>query len=60
MGRAAPEMDLVHRGIVFLCQECHGDLEPVQHRGRYADCWECRDCGCLWVYTERGWERLTR
>lgn len=48
------------RNIIFLCQECGGDLEPrrvgVSERCTY----ECLQCRVLFVYGEAGWERAER
>lgn len=46
------------RNIVFLCQECKGDLEPGWVHGAELKVWECVSCRCRWVYTAAGWEHV--
>lgn len=56
--RTVPHRVMDH--IVFLCQECRGDLEPAWVRGAELKVWECVSCRCRWVYAAAGWERVTQ
>lgn len=47
-----------YRSIVFLCQECRGDLEPKPHAGRARCCYECQQCKLVFTYGSAGWERV--
>ena len=44
--------------IVFLCQECGGDLNYQGVWWSGAKVWECAKCGLRWVYRGAGWERV--
>jgi hypothetical protein len=43
--------------IVFLCQECRGDLEPKPRAGSVRCFYECQSCGLTFTYGSAGWER---
>lgn len=44
--------------IVFLCQECRGDLESKPVAGSARCRYECQSCRLVWVYGDAGWERV--
>ena len=46
------------REIIFLCQECGGDLEPKPVAGQFQCRYECQRCRLVWFYGGRGWERV--
>jgi len=47
-----------YRHIVFLCQECGGDLDPKPEAGKFQCRYECQRCRLVWVYGGRGWDRV--
>jgi hypothetical protein len=58
MTRTPCEHPAEPRSVVFLCQECHGDLEPLRRGFGENSVWECQACRCRWVYGRAGWERV--
>jgi hypothetical protein len=47
-----------YRDIIFLCQECRGDLESKPVAGSARCRYECQGCHLLWVYGSNGWVRV--
>ncbi len=46
------------RKIVFLCQECGGDLEWIGENELREACYRCVECRQWWRYTTSGWVRV--
>lgn len=47
-----------YRAIVFLCQECGGDLRRIRQHVVEEEEWECSRCRLVWVYGDEGWDRV--
>lgn len=58
MARMFTEPRRNYRHIVFLCQECRGDLEPKPQAGSARCCYECQHCKLVFTYGAAGWERV--
>ena len=48
----------VSRSIVFLCQACHGELEPISVRHEGKPVWECANCKARWIWRTLRWQRI--
>lgn len=60
MARIPCEHPASPRSLVFLCQECGGDLRRLRQYAEIDEEWVCEHCQAVWVYGEAGWERVQR
>jgi hypothetical protein len=47
-----------YRTLVFLCQDCHGELDRTAELFADDRVWRCLSCSALWIYTGFGWGRI--
>jgi hypothetical protein len=60
MNRQPCKHPALPRTIVFLCQECGGDLEPKPQAGSARCRYECQSCRLVFTYGSAGWERIAQ